>query len=371
MASVTEHLKTPQIGIDAHARRSQIALGQSLASKKAIYLDMRYWILLRKAAAGTGSQDTHELLRLLRKGVVGQRLFCPIGESVFIELMKQSDQASRKATAILIDELGGGVTLIAPEQRTATEIACFLYQHSGIADLHPLEHLVWTKLTYVLGTMHPAGTAFDPATELAIQKAFFDHMWDISLSEIIDVIGDQPLPTDTLGAASDALNKGIAENAHMLRSFQQAYSAEIRGVVDVTCDAIPDIMLAIAQAQGVSLNKPTESERANGLAMFKNLIAAALERGKGREQLRAMHIYASLHASLRWNKGRKLDANDLYDFQHAVAALGYADVFLTENPLRVMITQRHLGLDSFYGCTVVSDVADAVAVVAGLVEDKT
>ena len=214
----------------------------------------------------------------------------------------------------------------------------------------------------MLGTLHPAQTPFDAATELAMQKAFFDQMWTIPLQDMVALIGDQPMPVDRLGEAAEAMNDAIAAHADTIRSFQQAYAAEVRGGVDVTCDSIPDILLEIARAQGIELDRPTPEQRASGLAMFKNLIAAALERGKAREALRSIHIYASLHASLRWNKGRKLRANDLYDFQHAIAALGYADAFFTESPLRVMVTERHLALDRLYDCRVVSDVADAVVV---------
>ncbi|WP_461509508.1 hypothetical protein, partial [Rhodopirellula baltica] len=87
---------------------------------------------------------------------------------------------------------------------------------------------------------------------------------------------------------------------------------------------------------------------------------------KARGELPSIHIYASLHASLRWNKGRKLRANDLYDFQHAIAALGYANLFLTEKPLQVMVTERHLALDKLYDCRVVSDVEDAVVAVKAM-----
>ncbi|WP_163268683.1 hypothetical protein [Chelativorans alearense] len=366
MASIDEHLRSPEISVDEHVRRTQIALGAAIAAKKAIYLDMRYWILLRSAASGAGSGEIQELLQLLRDGVARGRFFCPISESVFVELMKQSDLSSRKATATLVDELSTGVTLIIPEQRVATELACFLYKYSGVADLHPLKHLVWTKLSYVLGTLHPSQTPFDPAIELAVQKAFFDHLWTIPLETMVATIGDQPLPPDLTGEASEAMNAGITAHADAIRSFQQAYSAEVRGAVDVTCGAIPDILMAIAHAQGIALDQPTPEQRASTLSMFKNLIAAALEKGKARGELPSIHIYASLHASLRWNKGRKLRANDLYDFQHAIAALGYANLFLTEKPLQVMVTERHLALDKLYDCRVVSDVEDAVVAVKAM-----
>jgi hypothetical protein len=74
-------------------------------------------------------------------------------------------------------------------QRIETEISYFFHAKGGIESLHPLRHLVWCKLSYVLGFTHPTGTPFDAATELALQKASFDYFWSRSLTEIITTVG--------------------------------------------------------------------------------------------------------------------------------------------------------------------------------------
>ena len=102
---------------------------------------MNYWILLRAANKNSGSTKGVELLDLLRKGVAGGILLCPVSESVFDELMKQSDPASRLITATLIDELSLGATQVERDTRLATEIAHFMYSKSGRNNVHPLEHL--------------------------------------------------------------------------------------------------------------------------------------------------------------------------------------------------------------------------------------
>ena len=61
-------------------------------------------------------------------------------------------------------------------------------------ELHPLADLVWLKLSYILGVQHPSYTVFKEDEERVIQKAFFDHVWDYSLSEMFDVIGAAPPP---------------------------------------------------------------------------------------------------------------------------------------------------------------------------------
>lgn len=366
MPSIADHLAEPDINIGQHARRSQIALGQALAAKHAIYLDTNFWILLRNASKNTGNSKDKVLLDLLRTAVTNGVLFCPISQSIFVELVKQSDKSSRLATAGLIDELSSGVALLEEEMRLSTEIAYFLHANSGHTNLHPLEHLVWCKLSYVLGVLHPTNTVFDIRTERAIQKAFFDHMWTIPLCQFLATIGESPTPPPDLTDIVGTLNSGISMHSTELKTFKQSYAAEVRGIVDLVGGVAIDIVESMARDRGVILAQPSSKERRTSENAFKNLLAAALEHNKSRETLRTMHVLASLHASLRWNKGQKFKSNDLFDFHHAAAALAYCDAFLTDGPLRTMITQEHLALDKLYGCTVVADVDEAIALVRGL-----
>jgi hypothetical protein len=55
-----------------------------------------------------------------------------------------------------------------------------------------------------------------------------------------------------------------------------------------------------------------------------------------------------------------LDGNTLLDFHQAVAAVVYCDAFFTDGPLRVILTQKHVALDREFGCTVISDMSEAV-----------
>lgn len=367
MTTISDHRQRPEISLDEHVRRTQVEFGEALSKRRSIYLDVNYWIILRSAAGRSPEAKGVELLRLLRAGVVAGTIFCPISESVFVELMKQSIPSSRLATAALIDELSLGATLIDQSTRIATEIAHFIHTGSGDYDLHPLERLVWCKLSYVLGMVHPTNTVFDQATETAIQKAFFDHMWTISLCKMVEQIGDVlPQWTDLTGVAAN-LNVDVAAHAASLRSFKQAYSAEVRGIVDLVGGVAVDVIESMARKAGVSPDGQRFEERSAFKNQLKNLLALALENGRARNALRTMHILASLHASHRWNKGRQFNGNDLIDFNHAAAALAYCNAFFTEKPLRTMVMQRHVALDRLNGCHVAATEDDAIAYLRALV----
>jgi hypothetical protein len=179
--AIDAHRATPHISIEAYTKRHQVELGQSLDGRLALYLDQKYWIGLRKAEAGVGNKSENELLRLLRELTWSGKVFCPISESVLMELMKQDDLQSRLRTAQMIDDLSSGVSLMSYDMRAVTELAHFIYSYnSDSASLHPLRHLVWLKTSFALGISYPSLSGLDTETQLAVQKAFFDLMWSMS-----------------------------------------------------------------------------------------------------------------------------------------------------------------------------------------------
>jgi hypothetical protein len=155
---IAAHRANPEVSIDQHVERCVVALGRSLDDRTAIYLDTKFWIILRECAAGTRTDALElELLHRLRTLVAEGKVFCFVSESHLFEFLKQDDMNSRLRPRI-VDELSLGVALIDERMRMGTEVARFVHSFEGdAADLHPLRHLVWTKLGYVGGFVHPSG----------------------------------------------------------------------------------------------------------------------------------------------------------------------------------------------------------------------
>jgi hypothetical protein len=211
-----------------------------------------------------------------------------------------------------------------------------------------------------MGYLHPSETPFDAATELALQKAFLDHMWDRPLVEIVDHLANvdaDAFDVDHSGLAQ-TLNEGVAAHAHTIDGFATAYDEEVRGVVDLLGDVALDVMASMAAKEGIA--GPLPADRPGQLNMLKNLLAAMLKAEEPRRTLRTAHVLATLHAAVRANKGRKFRPNDLPDFDHAAAAVGYCDAFFTDHKLCKLLTLPPVQLDILFGCRVVSEVADAV-----------
>lgn len=203
------HRAHPDVSLDQHVKGRSIALGKAVTGKETIYLDKRFWIILRDVEIGRKiDKPSRHLLGILKEKVSCGESICPISESVFIELYKQDDMFTRNKTAQIIDELSLGVTLVPFPTRVNTEIAHFLYHLSGIGELWPLQYLMWSKLSYVMGIMHPTVTPFEASEELVIQKAFFDHMWGINLSDMVSQIGSSSFPPIEHEKLANALNTG-------------------------------------------------------------------------------------------------------------------------------------------------------------------
>ena len=338
-ASFERHRASPHVGVDEYVHQRHLELGQSVVTKQRVYLDKCFWVNIRDTYLKR-RQDLamSHLLDTLLDAVASGKLVCPLSASLFVELMKQTDPVTRYATAELMDMLSGGLSFIPHEARVSTEMAHLLHQRAGYA-VHPVEALVWTRVPYVLGMQHPVSRLFSPEDQTVMQKAFFDHMSSISMEEMARTIGNSWHQDTPFAGTADRLNQANALHADELRSFQATYRTELLGVLDL-CSSTAHHVLAKIAVDGRAVAGVNPADDGNLAAFLKNL-ALDPDTTTG---LRTLHIGACLHAAVRWNRGKKLSANDLLDFQHAEAAIAYCDVFLTDGPMRALLTQKNLGL---------------------------
>lgn len=363
LASFYKHAANPEVSTDHHVRARRIALGEWAVARKRIYLDQRFWVDLRKVVLGIRTDaESVSLLDVLRRRVANNEIICPISEPVFAELMKQQDLDTRRATAQLIDELSRGVCLGPEQERVGTELAHFLYPHGRQGTTYPLNVLVWSKLSYVLGIMHPSQTAFEPDQELLIQKALFDYMWNCSLTEMLDTLGRNSLPEITFDDLADKLNQGIAQHSGAIRSFEEVYRHEMAGALALVAATGVSILEDLFQKSHGLPPELSDSERGeHERQLHAFLVNVLTHKPSVRKQLPTLHVHALCHAALRWNKKQRIDGNDIYDFHHAAAAIPYCDAFFTDKPLQSLLQQNPLKIREDFACQIVSSFRDAVA----------
>ncbi len=173
-STFSHHLLHPEISLERHVRAKVLETADRVLARKRIYLDTRFWVDLREVRLGRRRDPTYEeLLRTLIDLVRGGHAICPINANIFAEILKQRDETTRLATAKLIDELSLGIAIQPEDERIGTEIHhCFLRSQLGADALEPLERLVWTSVSYLLGYTFPTFDGIGEAEMLALQKSY-------------------------------------------------------------------------------------------------------------------------------------------------------------------------------------------------------
>lgn len=355
-----------QAGVSARAYR-QRRLGRfraGLVGRRAVYLDLNYWIDLQAAAAGMPRRrEFAELLGALQAGVASGALMCPPSFSVLMELSKQRDPATRLATGRLVDELCCGAALMADDDLVAFEVAGLLL--STVVSELPLPDRVrvWTPVGCMAadsGHLPPMPIRTTAQKRQQIEKAFFDTLLNATVEEVLAM--GHPERVSPWQELARTLNAGNAAHANEIDKFEDLLAAEARGGAEASA---PMIASAVEQLR-VELGLPP-GVLSTTAPEWPRLIGAALSQSeRAQAAVPSLYIRSGLHALLRWNRRQQFKPNDIFDFSHAAAALGYCDLFLTEGPLKDMLGRGPLRLASATSCKVVAAPAEAVHAVQAL-----
>ncbi len=316
-------------------------LGTDVNSRLKIYLDTKFWIMLRDAQEDpkTGEPDS-ELFQLLLQLVQSGRAICPMADCAFMELLKQGQHDKRLATARVMDALSQGVSLKSQQDRIRAEILHFLLRHSE--DALPLNQLVWTRIGNVLGYFVPGNMGMDPLLFNSTLKGFADLIWSLSLVDMISVNQTVPLDsTEFFSNLAGKLNMGKFEYAHQVTDFKTVFKSELHGVIDSNREDINNAMPYIFESR-VGGVPPCENEKLKSGQRLANLIYAALSETPDLIDLPTFRITAGTNAVIRLNKDRRYKPNDWLDIMHASAGLPYCDIFATENSLATLVSQKPL-----------------------------
>lgn len=354
MTSIEHHMANPEISIEAHIGQCCQELSADLAARTSIYLDLRFWVIAREVRSGIRTDScerklVHYLERLARQG----RIFCPISATTFLELIKIGDDARRQATLDVIEELSLGVSLLPEPERTEDELEAVI-RWSLVPNEKAIPR-VWTRLAYCMGNFHVSDDRFPAETQLAIQKTFFDHVWQQPFAAVIESLDRTEIDmTQDMAALADKLNTGNRAHQAEMVSFESVLSDELRGVAEV---AEPVLGQIIARLGGFG---PEVERSEQNSKMAVNLVHTILG-GEHRSKLPTIHLHACLNALFRWEyRSKTMTGNDLFDFGHAASALGYCDAFFTEAGIARAIVHQRLKLDRLYDCTVTNEVEAAL-----------
>jgi hypothetical protein len=355
--TINYHLAHPEISLDRYVRSKMLTTADRVLARKRVYLDTRFWILMRDVFLGRSKDPLHEHISdRLRQLVTAGRVICPINADTLAELLKQRDATTRLATAKLIDELSLGAALQSAEERVRTELMhCVQLSLRGQGALEPLERLVWTSPAYLLGHTFPIVDSLPEDQILALQKAFTDYLWDFSLADQISYLKGMPEElNDHWDAIADKLNREIEQHDTKVLPLSKLHLHEFKGGLELYLPTLEKIFSHLYETEmGVTPSKETRQDLEQSAPGLISIMVEALRTGKMGRQLPSLVIRAGLHAGIRRNRGRQFTGNDLHDFGHTTAALAYCDYFATDRSLCHLVV-NDLKFDQRYQTAVVA-----------------
>jgi hypothetical protein len=309
----------------------------TVKNRKPIYLDTKYWIFLRDAYLGRAQKETHNdiLQKIVQLNESGS-IFCPVSDAVFIEVSKQSDENTRIPTAELMDELTNGIAIDTIFQRIESEIK---YSIATKAGKHDISMQVWTKPCFVFGDVLFKHNGISEENNRELLKEYLTEMWKISFKEMLSRIPDlKDNIYQNYDIVADEINKNAKKHESEITSFDTAYEIEFIGIGSVFRECF--LKNIFENIEGIP-----EVEKKPGVTKTK------LNRAK---MYPTLHIGALCHASVRWDKKRKIKGNDIIDFFHASAALPYCDAFFTDNPLKNILKSGNFNFSHQFSCEIFS-----------------
>ena len=77
--SISEYFNNSNLDISTYVKSKRIGLAHEITDRTKIYLDTKYWVLLRDVRLGRSNcPDTIKLLNILESRVANRTLICPL-----------------------------------------------------------------------------------------------------------------------------------------------------------------------------------------------------------------------------------------------------------------------------------------------------
>ncbi|QIM50785.1 hypothetical protein [Hydrogenophaga crocea] len=358
-----EHQSNPQVSIADHVSQRVAEVGRRVKSRKKIYLDTRYWVFLRDAWLGKPKRAEHlQLLEQMQAGVRASQLVCPVSDVAFMELSSQTDDATRMATGQVFDALSFGVALQTEQIRGRQELEEFLRTPDVEDARGALIEKSWTKGCFIFGPQLPVTKSLSREDNRVLQKCLVDELWEMPFSELMKTSSSHLNTSLKFEETAARLNSEMRKYQSEIRSFEQAFVAEVAGSLDVYADDALTVALQIFAERGHQRDSLSGEEVLHLRSTLRTLLVNAFRLAplKMAKRMPTFFIHSMSHAGIRIDAQRKFTGNFLRDLHHGTAGVGYHDLMLTENPLRVLLTSGKLALDKTFGCPVVSDEVEAL-----------
>lgn len=295
-----------------------------LVTLKKIYLDTKYWLILRDVHRGETSDSAklrlYELVLDLAKS--GKAIF-PFSESHFEEFLKQTDSESLESTLSLIYLLSRNTAIRPYRERVVVEFELmlrFLLNPEGVEGsyLESCSQNVWTCVAYAWGKF--------AVVDSGEQNRRYDN-------QVQDVLFDNQLALQIYLEHLRHLSgfgKSYPDPTQKILDRRKSKSTKLKEIlVDELKSEVIENKSKILNAISNTLEDYT-AEQANFLMniLFERKATNTLD-----DFIPSMNTFSTICATWIISQDKNVAVNDYFDMHHASSALPYFDMFLTEKSL--------------------------------------
>ncbi len=351
--SFSFHKEYPDISTDDYLDLRHSKLQAAFSGRTIIYIDTCHWIKMRHVTLNDSrrSDEYAKVLTALLSLRRAKKILCPISLPLFVELMKQSDPKTCRATARLMDFFSHGICLQNMQDivrlEIDTEIARAVHQERA----KDLSAWVWTKAGFIAGELLPEPSDFEEDSKHVMQKAFIDMLWALRLEDVVDDLKGESFPNRDDAAFSAACNADADRYRANRMRFPEILEHELAFAFRSARDYFDSSLAEIYE----KYQEECDSATARG----------SLNRKPDAYVLPSLQIKAGISAS-SFASGAKFKPNDLADAEHATLSLPYCDIFFCDAPLAHRLTTKPLAFDKRYETAVLSKPADFLSALANI-----
>jgi hypothetical protein len=334
------HREHAHVSTKEHVEAKKEALAHWVAQRKIVYLDTCYWVNFRKYVLRQkgAEQQSADLLKRMQELVARDVMACPISVPLIEELMRQSDDRTRIATAELMDSLSRGLCLHDFPTIYRNDVNLYIGKRVFPNRSFVCKDWVWTRICWIFGEKWPSNKSYDPETEKLIQKVMIDRIWDSQVSDLVEDLDQSTFPATNYQEIADALKADAQYYVAHPEAFKHVLEKE-KALIFHTF-GLKDVMEEIARY--FFDRYPAECGEA---------ATREITQGFDPYLLPSLQILANVNASFVMNpNGAK--ANEFVDAAHAAVAIPHCDIFACDGPMAQRLKSPPLKLDELYSKTI-------------------
>ena len=338
--SFAKHQNQSDVSPSIYWREKHLAIQNELQGRTLIYLDTNHWVHLRNVILNSPNElsDYREILGLLKGLIEKQCILCPVSYPLFLELMRQSDEVTRLATARLMDFYSDGVCILDASDLEQLELRRLILRFV-LSEKEPDWDECWSKCGYLFNTDFSINEDIPEEDKVLLQKVSVDFRWMMSFEYLAkELMPGRPEwpPKNLIDATISLLEQYRQANL----SFQEVFNREKEILNRRLSEKYLD---KVAREVWEAYPEHHDVDKMHRIS----------EKGIDPRAIPSLQVVAGVNAAFAVSQ-RKLSGNDISDFQHAALAVPYYDALFCDGGMATMLQNKPLEFGKIYNTIIIS-----------------